>query len=65
MKLINTEALKELIDNMAIETIKIEEPLSQPLDMSTLGDGRVHQHRRSGEVEIVITGRVNKPDKEL
>ena len=65
MKIINTEALKELLDNMAIETIKIQEPLSQPIYTSTLGEGRVHQHRRSGEVEIVITGRVNKPDKEL
>jgi len=65
MKIINTEALKELLDNMAIETIKIQEPLSQPIDTSTLEGGRTHQHRRSGEVEIVITGRVNKPDKEL
>ena len=64
MKVISKEALKKLIDDLTIEDIHITEPITS-MDLSTLSEGKIHEHKREGDVKIIISGRVNKPDKEL
>ncbi|MCJ7696513.1 MAG: hypothetical protein MUO40_13970 [Anaerolineaceae bacterium] len=64
MKLINKEALKQLIDDLVIEDIHITETLDTPIDASTL-DGKHHLLNYNGPVKITILGRVPKPGEQL
>jgi len=64
MKVINKEALKQLIEDITIEDIHVTEPIDS-LDASTLDKGRTHEHRHIGEVKIIISGRVTYPDEQL
>lgn len=64
MKVINKEALKQLIDDMTIEDIHITEPIDS-MDVSDLSKGRAHEHRHIGDVKIIVSGRVGLPDQQL
>lgn len=63
MKVINREALKQLIEDLVIEDIHITEP-TEYMDASTL-EGKLHEPNRMGEVKIIISGRVKRPDTQL
>ena len=63
MKIIDKEALKQLIDDLVIDDIHVTEPIDI-IDGSTL-QGKQHILSREGGVKIVITGRVEKPGEQL
>lgn len=63
MKVIDKEALKQLIDDLVIDDIHVTEPIDA-IDGSTL-QGKNHILSREGGVKIIITGRVEKPNEQL
>jgi len=63
MKVINKDQLIQLIQDMEIETVRIEEPLNT-IDAS-YPDKREHFFNRTGEVIITLKGRVSDPDNQL
>lgn len=65
MKIVDKENLKKLIDDIVIESFNVIEPLSTPIDTTTLDRGVEHMLNRQGTVKIVIEGRVKFPNEQL